>query len=113
MSRPEACALTVAPLFAAIGDPTRATILDRLSREGQLTLSDLARGAPISRQAVSRHVSVLTDVGLVTARRNGREVHLSVRPEALAPAAEWLEQIGAAWDDALERLAQQIEERPD
>ena len=69
--------------------------------------------APISRQAVSRHVSVLTDVGLVTARRNGREVHLSVRPEALAPAAEWLEQIGAAWDDALERLAQQIEGRPD
>lgn len=113
MSRPEACALTVAPLFAALGDPTRATILDRLSREGRLTLSDLARGAPISRQAVSRHVGVLTDAGLVTARRKGREVHLSVRPEALAPASDWLAQIGAAWDDALERLAQQVEERPD
>lgn len=113
MSQPEARALAVAPLFAALGDPTRATILYRLSREGRLTLSDLARGAPISRQAVSRHVGVLTDAGLVMARRKGREVHLSVRPEALAPASDWLAQIGAAWDDALERLAQQVEERPD
>lgn len=113
MSQPEARPQAVAPLFAALGDPTRATILDRLSREGRLTLSDLARGAPISRQAVSRHVGVLTDAGLVTACRQGREVHLSVRPEALAPAADWLAQIGAAWDDALDHLAQQVEERPD
>lgn len=113
MSRPEARALTVAPLFAALGDPTRATILDRLSREGRLTLSDLARCAPISRQAVSRHVGVLTDAGLVTARRQGREVHLSVRPEALAPAADWLAKIGAAWDEALDRLVQQVEEHPE
>lgn len=113
MSRVKARARAIAPLFAALGDPTRTTILDRLSREGRLTLSDLVRGAPISRQAVSRHVGVLTDAGLVTVRRQGREVHLSVRPEALAPAADWLAQIGAAWDDALDRLAQQVEERPD
>jgi DNA-binding transcriptional ArsR family regulator len=113
MSRVEARAQAIAPLFAALGDPTRATILDRLSREGRLTLSDLARGAPISRQAVSRHVGVLTDAGLVTARRQGRELHLSVRPEALAPAADWLAQIGAAWDEALGRLARQVEERQD
>lgn len=112
MSRPEVRALAVAPLFAALGDPTRASILDRLSREGRLTLSDLARDAPISRQALSRHVGVLTDAGLVMAHKQGREVHLLARPEALAPASDWLARIGAAWDDALGRLAQQVDETP-
>lgn len=110
MSRLEARSLAVAPLFAALGDPTRSRIVDRLAREGRLTLSDLARDATISRQAVSRHVGVLIDAGLVMTRKQGREVHLSVCPEALAPAADWLAKLGAAWDDALDRLRQQMEE---
>lgn len=106
MQRPEAA---LAPVFAALGDPTRAMILARLSREGRLTLTDLARDAPISRQAVSRHVAVLTDAGLVAGAREGRELRLSLRPEALAPAADWLAQVSAAWDGALDRLARQVE----
>jgi DNA-binding transcriptional ArsR family regulator len=111
MSRPEATAL--APVFAALGDPTRAAILDRLSREGRLTLTDLSRGAPISRQAVSRHVAVLADAGLVTGAREGRELRLSLRPEALVVAASWLAQVSAAWDGALDRLKRQVEEETD
>ncbi len=91
------------PIFAALGDPTRAGILRRLAREGRLSLTQLARGAPITRQAVSRHVAVLEAAGLVAARRHGRELQLTLRP---APLAE----VGAAWDGALDRLARQVEE---
>lgn len=111
MSRAEAHAGAVAPLFAALGDPTRAEILGRLAREGQLTLTDLARGAPISRQAISRHVGVLSEAGLVKAQKQGREVRLSVRREALDPAADWLSDISAAWDDTLARLAAHVEDQ--
>jgi len=107
MSRTEAA--TVATIFAALGDPTRAHIVGRLAREGRLTLTDLARDAPISRQAMSRHVGVLNDAGIVAAERQGREVRLSVRPEALAPVGQWLAEVSRAWDDALSRLAVHLE----
>lgn len=107
MSRTEAEA--VALIFAALGDPTRAHIVGRLAREGRLTLTDLARDAPISRQAMSRHVGVLNDAGIVAAERQGREVRLSVRPAALAPVGQWLTQVSCAWDDVLSRLAIHLE----
>jgi DNA-binding transcriptional ArsR family regulator len=107
MSRTEAEA--VAPIFAALGDPTRAHIVGRLAREGRLTLTDLARDAPISRQAMSRHVGVLNDAGIVAAERQGREVRLSVRPAALAPVGQWLTEVSRAWDDVLSRLAIHLE----
>lgn len=109
MSLSEGRGVELAPVFAALGDPTRAAILDRLSREGTQTLSDLARDAPISRQAISRHISVLTHAGIVYGVRQGRELRLSLRREALTPAADWLAQVSAAWDTALDRLAKQVE----
>lgn len=110
MSKPEPRVQDPVPVFAALGDATRAGILQRLAREGRLSLTQLARGAPISRQAFSRHVAVLEAAGLVAARRAGRELHLTLRPAPLARAADWLAEIGAAWDGALERLARQVEE---
>jgi DNA-binding transcriptional ArsR family regulator len=107
MSRTEAA--SVATIFAALGDPTRAHIVGRLAREGRLTLTDLARDAPISRQAMRRHVGVLNDAGIVAAERQGREVRLSVRPEALAPVGQWLTEVSRAWDDALSWLAVHLE----
>lgn len=109
MLQPELTAAAVAPLFAALGDPTRARILERLAREDRLTLTDLARHAPISRQAVSRHVAVLASAGLVAAERHGRELRLSVRREALAPATDWLSKVSADWDETLARLASHLE----
>jgi len=109
MLRGEADAAAVAPLFAALGDPTRAHIVGRLAREGRLTLTDLARNAPISRQAIGRHLGVLHDAGIIAAERQGREVRLSVRPEALAPIGQWLSEVSRAWDDALARLAHHLD----
>ena len=105
MSHADLQAAAVAPIFAALGDPTRAQIVGRLAREGRLTLTDLARGAPISRQAIGRHIGVLSDAGLIAAEREGREVRLSVRPEAFFSMGNWLAEVSRAWDDALSRLA--------
>lgn len=110
MSRLDADAESIAPLFAALGDPTRAWIVGRLAREGRLTITDLSRTAPISRQAVTRHISVLSDAGIVVAERRGRELLLAVKPEALAPVRHWLDDISAAWDDALARLAKHLDD---
>lgn len=112
MSLPEARAADPVPVFAALGDPTRAAILRRLAREGRLSLTQLARGAPITRQAISRHVAVLEAAGLVAARREGRKLQLTLHPAPLTRAADWLAEVGAAWDGALDRLARQVEERP-
>lgn len=110
MSRPDPSTTDPVPVFAALGDPTRAGILHRLAREGRLSLTQLARGTPITRQAVSRHVAVLETAGLVAAIRQGREVHLTLRTASLTRAAAWLAEVGAAWDGALDRLAHQVAE---
>ncbi|MEY9142095.1 ArsR/SmtB family transcription factor [Bradyrhizobium elkanii] len=113
MSQLDVSIEAIAPLFAALGDPTRAWIVGRLAREGRLTITDLSRARPaISRQAVTRHISVLSDAGIIVAERRGRETRLAVNPVALAPVRHWLDEISAAWDDALERLAAHLENVP-
>ena len=112
MSQLEVSTGAIAPLFAALGDPTRAWIVGRLAREGRLTITELSRATPISRQAVTRHISVLSDAGIIVVERRGRETRLAVNPEALAPVRHWLDEISAAWDGALARLAAHLENVP-
>jgi DNA-binding transcriptional ArsR family regulator len=93
-----------APLFAALGDPTRLEIIARLSRDGPQSISDLAEDATISRQAVTKHLEVLEEAGLARSRREGRERIFELRPQRLAVAHRYLDQIGRQWDAALDRL---------
>jgi len=95
--------MTVAPAeaFAALGDPHRIDLLQRLSRDGQATATSLAAPLPMSRQAVTKHLRVLEGAGLLRTRRTGREVHYVVRPDALARQARWLDDVAAAWDRRL------------
>lgn len=95
-------------LFAALADPTRRRLLDRLSSDGPLSATDLARDAPVSRQAVAKHLGTLTAAGLVQPQRRGREVLYGVSPARLADASRWLADIGAKWDDRLEALSKQL-----
>lgn len=76
--------------FAALGDPVRGAIVDRLV-EGDATVSELAAMFPISMQAVSRHIGVLTAAGLVTRRREGKTRPVHLEPGALARSVGWLE----------------------
>lgn len=95
--------MTVAPaeVFAALGDPHRLALVQRLSREGQATATALAAPLPVTRQAVTKHLRVLEEAGLLRSRRTGREVLYVVRPDALTRQARWLEDVAAAWDRRL------------
>jgi DNA-binding transcriptional ArsR family regulator len=96
-------------LFAALGDPTRLALVRRLSAEGALPVTRLTEGTRISRQAVSKHLSVLARAGLVHGRRHGRERLWAVAPGRIAEARRALEQISREWDDALGRLRTLVE----
>ena len=105
MSKAEAAA----PIFAALGDPTRLAILARLSDGSERSISALSSGGGLTRQAVSKHLGVLARVGLVEASRVGRESRFRYRPGGLEQARTYLETVSAQWDEALGRLKRMVE----
>jgi DNA-binding transcriptional ArsR family regulator len=93
----------LAPVFAALADETRWDILSRLgSRE--LSASALATELPVTRQAIAKHLVVLTEAGLVEAVPTGREIRYRALGARLSGVAAELDRIGAAWDDRLSRI---------
>ena len=98
-------------MCAALGDPTRWEILTRLGEEA-LSASALARQLPVSRQAIGKHLETLTEVGLVTAERRGREVVYVAVGARLNALARQLDRIGKSWDRKLLAI-KQLAEAPD
>ena len=92
------------PLLAALADPTRRAVFERLNSEGPASASKLATELPVSRQAIAKHLNLLDSVGLVDRREQGRQVVYSARGEPLRDVATWLETVGDEWDARLERL---------
>lgn len=99
-----------APVFAALGDPTRLALLDRLSAAGPLSITRLTMGSTVTRQAVTKHLRVLASAGLVRDRRRGREHLWELEPDRLAEAKHYLDQISEQWGEALGRLKAFVEE---
>ncbi|HET9818492.1 MAG TPA: metalloregulator ArsR/SmtB family transcription factor [Rhodanobacteraceae bacterium] len=98
-----------APLFAALGDPTRLRLVAALCAGGALSIAQLTAGTSISRQAVTRHLEVLADAGLVRDARQGRERFWEFEPSRLDEARRALDAISAQWDQALSRLRKSLE----
>jgi DNA-binding transcriptional ArsR family regulator len=101
------------PLFAALGDATRLRLLGRLSAAGPLSITRLHEGNDVTRQAITRHLYALGEVGLVRSTRRGREVVWDLNRERLERARQYLDQIAAQWDAAAERLRAFVEDRDD
>lgn len=95
--------------FAALADPTRRALLERLE-SGDKTLSDLAWPLPITLMGVQKHVRVLEDAGLVDTRKVGRSRYVRLRMPGLRPATDWLQRAEARWNAAFDRLAKALEE---
>ena len=93
--------IPITAVFAALGDPVRASLLNRLATDGRGTATSLTQITDVSRQAVDRHLRVLAGAGLVEARRQGREVVYSLKPATVARSAEWLEELGRTWERRL------------
>jgi DNA-binding transcriptional ArsR family regulator len=97
------------PVFAALADTTRLRLLDRLSVEGPLSITRLSEGTGVTRQAITRHLYTLGDAGLVRHTRRGRERLWQLDRKRLEKARRCLDQIGAQWDLAAERLKAFVE----
>lgn len=91
-------------LFRTLADPTRRAIFERLCREGEQTVGVLTRHAGVSQPAVSKHLAVLKQAGLVRDRHEGRQTHYSALPGALAPLADWTHEMAAFWEGRIDRL---------
>ncbi len=98
-----------APVFAALGDPTRLSLLIKLSDGGQRSIASLSADTKLTRQAVTKHLQVLENAGLVESVRVGRESRFAYRPEPVNDARSFLDSISAQWDEALDRLRTLVE----
>jgi DNA-binding transcriptional ArsR family regulator len=89
--------------LTALADPTRRRLLDRVSRK-PLRASDLGHGLPMSRPAVSKHLRILREAGLVEATPQGREMlyRVAARPTSLVEVRQYVERVSRAWDRALD-----------
>jgi DNA-binding transcriptional ArsR family regulator len=98
-----------APVFAALGDPTRLALVIRLSGGQPHSISQLTEGSTLTRQAVTKHLRVLEGAGIVRCARSGRESHFALDPAPIDDARKYLDRVSELWDQALSRLRTFVE----
>src|SRR3954466_1716780 len=91
-------------LFRTLADPTRRALFERLCREGEQTVVALTARAGVSQPAVSKHLGVLKQAGLVRDRREGRETRYCAQLSSLAPLIDWTKQMTGFWHSRFDRL---------
>lgn len=95
-------------VFGALADPTRRALLQALADGPERTATELASSLPISRQAVVKHLGALSDAGLLSRQRSGREVRYRFTPAPLSEAVSWMASVGAEWDERLAGLRERL-----
>ena len=98
-----------AAIFAALGDETRLSLIGTLSGGEPQSISRLAQGSQLTRQAITKHLRVLEGAGMVHSIRAGRENLFELRPKSLKDAQAYLARVSGQWDDALARLKSFVE----
>ncbi|HKD50600.1 MAG TPA: metalloregulator ArsR/SmtB family transcription factor [Candidatus Acidoferrum sp.] len=98
------------PLFAALGDAVRLKLVVRLCEEGSASIRRLTTGTGVTRQAISKHLRVMQDSGLVRSTRRGRERLWQLNQQRLQDARRHLDLISQQWDAGLARLRKFVEE---
>lgn len=96
-------------IYQALGDPTRLEIVQRLGDRGPLPTLELVEGLGMTRQAATKHLLVLENVGLIQSRTEGRQVVRELRLEVLNEAEDWLTKRTAMWDRKLDALRRLVE----
>jgi len=98
-----------ASVFAALGDETRLSLIGKLSNGPPQSISRLAKGSTLTRQAITKHLRVLERAGIVHSARRGRESRFEFDPEPMAGIKEYLDFVSQQWDQALSRLKALVE----
>src|ERR1700679_3928094 len=91
-------------LFRTLADPTRRALFERLCREGEQTVGALTAQSGVSQAAVSKHLAMLRQAGLVRDRHEGRQTHYSAQLGALAPLMDWTRQMAGFWQSRFDNL---------
>lgn len=91
-------------LFRSLADPTRRAIFERLCRDGEQTVGALTAQAGVSQPAVSKHLGVLKQAGLVRDRHQGRQTHYSAQLDALGPLTDWANKMAGFWQGRFDQL---------
>src|SRR5689334_12452566 len=100
---------TSALVFAALGDPTRLALLDKLTAGDARSIARLTDGTRLTRQAITKHLRVLEDAGVVRSVKVGRESRFTLEPRPIDEARDFLDLVSRQWDDALARLKAFVE----
>jgi len=100
----------VAPIFAALGDETRLSLVTKLSKGEPLSISELTKGSKVTRQAITKHLQILEDVGIVHSIRSGRENLFELKAKKINEVKSYLDRVSAQWDQALARLKSFVED---
>ena len=108
-SRPGAKGQNRALVFAALGDKTRLLLVARLSSGPPRSISELTEGSRLTRQAITKHLRVLENAGVVHSIRSGRESLFEFDPKPIADLREYLDFVSEQWDQALARLKSFVE----
>jgi DNA-binding transcriptional ArsR family regulator len=98
-----------APVFAALGDETRLSLVAKLCRRQPRSISQLTEGSRLTRQAVTKHLRVLETAGVVHSVRSGRESLFAFDPEPIEEIKKYLDAVSELWDQALSRLKSFVE----
>lgn len=101
----------LAQLFAALGEPTRLSVVDRLRDGSERSIAAMATDLPISRQALTKHLKTLETVGIASSRRLGRETVYRIDPAGLVAAERWIADVSKQWDRTIDRLKRHVEKQ--
>jgi len=101
---------THALVFAALGDPTRLSLVAKLRRGQPRSISQLTEGSNLTRQAITKHLRVLESAGIVHGARTGRESLFQLDPEPIEELKQYLDRVSEQWDQALARLKWFVED---
>lgn len=99
-----------APVFAALGCVTRLELLSRLSDGRDCSITELTDGLDLTRQAITKHLGVLQQAGIVSRRRVGRESRFTIRPGPITQAKDYLTRVSDQWDKSIARLRATVEQ---
>ena len=98
-----------APVFAALGDETRLALVAKLCAGQPRSISQLTEGSHLTRQAITKHLRVLQNAGVVHSVRTGRESRFAFNPESMEEIKKYLDLVSEQWDQALSRLKSFVE----
>jgi DNA-binding transcriptional ArsR family regulator len=103
-------AATIDNVLSTLADPTRRAVFERITQSDEISVVELTRGSSVTQSAISQHLRLLKQAGLITDRAQGRNVFYRCEPEGLAPLFDWMSHYGVFWRERFANLRTLLKE---